>query len=428
MGGNAALGFARSFSAMYFCRNCLSSNKETKYLTVDVTSSHRNEHNYEDALEVIKKSEKFELKHTYGIHSGCVLNELKYFHILNNWNFDIMHDLCEGTIPFLLECLFQYLTSNQVVTETELTDRMMFHDYGTLNRQSRPSKFKIGKKNNNQSASSSKCLMEHIPFILHDYESHDKVKEVWICITSKLKIMKICFSNNLSEVHLLELENLVDIHLKSFIKYFEKPLKPKQHLLTHYATSIRKVGPIMHNSALRFEMKHKELKDTIKHSCNFKNIPMSIVRRMQINNTFHRSYIDSVKHSVMRIIDDNFIQEFGHLLHNFEGFKNIHCMKNLTVNSDFYESGLLLKNDHYFEEIRKILKHKDDFYFMCSRYRCVRFDEFLNSVEITEVEPKQWSFLKHNELEFKKTHNKIKLNNSCYILSTSLELEKNLCF
>lgn len=84
MGGNAALGFARSFSAMYFCRNCLSSNRETKYLTVDVTSSHRNEHNYKDALEFIKKSEKFELKHTHGIHSGCVLNDLKYFHILNN--------------------------------------------------------------------------------------------------------------------------------------------------------------------------------------------------------------------------------------------------------------------------------------------------------------------------------------------------------
>lgn len=56
MGGNAALGFAKSFSATYFCRTCINPKEITQNLTVDVPSSWRNRLNYAVALNVIKSS------------------------------------------------------------------------------------------------------------------------------------------------------------------------------------------------------------------------------------------------------------------------------------------------------------------------------------------------------------------------------------
>lgn len=240
-----------------------------------------------------------------------------------------------------------------------------------------------------------------------------------------LNIMKACYSNTISEDDLLKLEGAVDCYLKNFMRCFQKPLKPKQHMLTHYAASIRKVGPLVHNSSLRFEMKHKQLKDTIKNSCNFQNVAMSIANRMQLQSTLQECYIDSKKHSVPRRIDEFFFQHFGYLIKDFEDTDDLRSVKNLKLNSNYYDCGLVLKYKQNFEDIRKILIFKGDYYFVCARYIYARFDSFLNSIEIKEAIPNHYSLLKHSELEFKKTHQKIKLNSSFFVLVNSLEVEKN---
>lgn len=425
MGLNASLGFSKSFSATYFCRACTSSKEHTKYLTVDEPSSHRDRSTYEDAIEVIKTSVNVNLQETLGINSNCLLNELKYFHILDNWNFDIMHDICEGIVPDLLECFFKCLIDTTVITEQELKNLIASHDYGILNRHCIPSELRIGKKNNNQNASSSKCLIEHIPFILYKYKNNSNLEDAWKCIIAMLNIIKTCYSNTISDINLLNLEIAIDSYLKLFMKCFKKSLKPKQHLLTHYPTSVRKVSPLVHNSTLRFEMKHKQLKDTIKNSCNFQNVPMSIANKIQIQSTFHRSYIDSKDHSVPKRIDNEFFQQFSYLFAQFICDANdIRYVKNMKFNSNYYEDGLILKNNHHFEEIEKILILKNDFYFVCIRFNYVRFDAFLSSIEIKKTLPIQYTLLKHNELQYKKTHDKINLNNSTFIQANNLEVEE----
>lgn len=426
MGGNASLGFAKSFSATYFCRACMNSKENTQKLTVDVPSSHRNRSNYSDALEAVKASANVNLKDTFGINSSCLLNELNYFHILDNWNFDIMHDLCEGVVPDLLQCFFKCLIDIGVITEDELKNLIASHDYGVLNRHCIPSDLRIGKKNNNQSASSSKCLIEHIPLILFAYKNYPNIHEAWKCISTMLNIMKMCYSGTISDNNLTKLEKTIDNHLKIFIKCFKKPLKPKQHLLTHYPISVRKVGPLVHNSALKFEMKHKQLKDTMKNSCNFQNVPMSIANKIQKQCIFQRSYVDLKEHSAPKIIDNKFVQKFSYLSHIFKNANDIRYVKNMKFNSNYYEDGLILKNKEHFEEIQKILIFENEFYFVCSRYNYARFDPFLNCIEITKAIPNEWSLLKHNELEFKKTYEKIKMNNLIFIIANCLELEENL--
>lgn len=103
------MGFAGGFSATYFCRTCTSTKEETRSLTIDMPNKHRTQRQYDDAIELIAKSSDVDLKKTLGIKVFCPLNKLIYFNILDNLNADIMHDICEGTIRYLLSPFFKHL-------------------------------------------------------------------------------------------------------------------------------------------------------------------------------------------------------------------------------------------------------------------------------------------------------------------------------
>lgn len=188
LGGNVALGFAQSLAATYFCRMCLCNLRadETKHISTAIQEKYRTESSYDEAIQMICHSSKVDLKQTKGITEYCVLNNLECFHILNNWTADVMHDLCEGVIGFLLHDFFELCVSKKILSESEIIALVSNYDYGVLNSQFIPSNIKLERKNLNQSASQMKCLMQHIPFVFHLYEKHPKLKHAWICINSSI--------------------------------------------------------------------------------------------------------------------------------------------------------------------------------------------------------------------------------------------------
>lgn len=62
---------------------------------------------------------------------GKPLNSLKYFHVCNNYSFDIMHDLLEGVVQYEIKLLFGYLTQH-FMSEQDLLSRIYCFDYGFL--------------------------------------------------------------------------------------------------------------------------------------------------------------------------------------------------------------------------------------------------------------------------------------------------------
>lgn len=74
--------------------------------TKDDLSKYRTKESYDVALDRIETSHNVDMKDTKGIVHNK-LNGLKYFHILDNLNADLMHDLAERSIPFLLKNLFK---------------------------------------------------------------------------------------------------------------------------------------------------------------------------------------------------------------------------------------------------------------------------------------------------------------------------------
>lgn len=72
------------------------------------------------------------LSSLYGLKKKkSTLNSLNYFHVCNNYSFEIMHDLLEGVAQYMIKLLFGYLTQH-VMSEKDLLSRIYHFDYGFL--------------------------------------------------------------------------------------------------------------------------------------------------------------------------------------------------------------------------------------------------------------------------------------------------------
>ncbi len=81
---------------------------------------------------------------TYGVTENSILNELKYFHVVDGIVPDIMHDILEGTTQVTMKCLLLYLIHDKKYpTFKILNESMRAFDYGNseiCNKQSEISK------------------------------------------------------------------------------------------------------------------------------------------------------------------------------------------------------------------------------------------------------------------------------------------------
>lgn len=133
LGANVLFGFARSFSAEYFCRFCVCTKEESQSMTKENVSKRRTIPEYEKENKRLESDPNLDLKSTKGIRGKCSLNELEHFHVISHPTVDIMHDVCEGSIPFFLHSFFRYCIDNKIANESDLIRRERDFNYGTLN-------------------------------------------------------------------------------------------------------------------------------------------------------------------------------------------------------------------------------------------------------------------------------------------------------
>lgn len=424
IGGNAALGFNVSPASRYFCRTCVCPKEETRLMIKDSPEKYRNLEQYNRALEIIRKSKKVDVKATYGVYENCQLNKLNYFHILDNLNADIMHDICEGINRYFLKNFFEYLIERmRLLTLKELNSLILFFNYGILERHSLPSAINISTFNLNTNASQSKCLIHNLPFILYNFKDTPELQEMWKCAQSLLIVIKISYSNTITETDLEELDNAVSSHNKGMMECFGITLKPKHHNITHYSHLIRSVGPLVHSSTLRYKMKQKEFTQIAKTTQNFKNINKTIVRRHQQQSFFKEKYCSKKVHGSLRPVKVEILHMHAVLLGRFEKKNNILATKYLQLNNNRYEIGVLLQHESRFFEITHIFSYDDDFYFLCVGYDKNVLDVFLNSIELKKIKPEYYKLIPHNDLLITKSHDIKKLNDKCYVIIDSLDVK-----
>lgn len=86
-----------------------------------------------------------------------------------------MHTIFEGAAPFVLKAVLEHCARLKVFEIAEIIDRAKVFDYGLLNDRNIPSEIIIDRKTLGQNASQSKCLFQHIPFILYKYRQNNSL-------------------------------------------------------------------------------------------------------------------------------------------------------------------------------------------------------------------------------------------------------------
>lgn len=307
LGLHGLLGFVESFSANHPCRTCSIAREDAQSATTEDVSLLRTKETYEEDLQVDERD--------------SILNQLKSFHVIDNYAFDIMHDLLEGVCLIEVKLTLQALINQELITLDEFNIRLTSFNYGHTEFTNKPCIVTQASLNRPLSATGQKAiqsyfLVRYFPILVGDRVPADN--ENLLLIKMLLACMDVIFAPSVSLDETDFLARLIDEHHQHFLTLFpERHLLPKHHHMVHYPAAMRAIGPLINFSSLRFEGKHGYFKQIAQITRNFKNIPKTMARRHQMtlsdqllnNQVLHLKPVECGKGSLAPLVD------FAHYQH-----------------------------------------------------------------------------------------------------------------
>lgn len=127
------------------------------------------------------------------------------------------------------------------------------------------------------SASEMLTLFLHFPYIVVNVvDDHELPK--WQVYALLREIVEIVLRKSVhKDTHIL-LKTLIAEHHELFQTTFKRELSPKLHLMTHYPSFMKYIGPLVFVSSMRFEPFHTIFKTIIKGNNNRINIILNRAR------------------------------------------------------------------------------------------------------------------------------------------------------
>ncbi|KAL7298565.1 hypothetical protein TKK_0008338 [Trichogramma kaykai] len=211
-----------------------------------------------------------------GIKEECVFNRVNNFHVIDNYSFDMMHDILEGVCSYTLHAVFNhYIFDEKVFSLKTLNERIKNFDCNgqqcnrpppiTTNRLKTQPTLKM-------SAAETLFVVRYIQLMIGDLI--DKKDEHWTLLKLLRQIVDIVTSDRIvKETPLL----LVD-----YVQDFNKLL------LTDY-------GPCVHYSTMRFESRHRPIKSISFSSNCKKNLLHSITvkQKLRLLEVIHNTQLET---------------------------------------------------------------------------------------------------------------------------------------
>lgn len=420
LGANGAFGFVECFSMDGMCRICDMKKEEWRVATRENVSNLRTESAYQEAINYINSladDEPIDYKISKGIKHHCLLNDIDYFHVLQNIGVDVMHDGLEGLIPYTIENIIKYLSDKKIISQASIQVLIRDFNYGFLFKRKLPSKIKITSSHLNQNATQLYTIMLHLPFILKEYKN--RLGPVCKIITLLLQILQIMLSTSVRESDIKRLEMLIDEYLDLYKKVFKVDLKAKFHFATHYPSIYRQTGPVKQTWMMRFEAKHKMLASFAKGQC-FKNIAYTIAERHQAimcKNQFNVCMFEESKRDT--ILGSEFVDFLDSLSFDINRF---YKLKFLNFAGYQYRKGLILMEQNCFYEISEILVSESSYSFICKQLQILGFDLFYNSVQIDPKNNGKPCYIKFDDLKNKQSYQKTHAKGNSYIIADTLNV------
>lgn len=190
-------------------------------------------------------------------------------------------------------------------------------------------------------------------------------------------------------------------------------LKPKFHLLLHYPRIMQEIGPLKHMSFMRFEAKHKELKQTANAVTSRRNpaYTLSMKHQLQLNYKFmlNKGFEKRLDWGIIlyeNITNINCYNNFKSVL-PFALFHNYKCVSWVKVYGTFYKPKMVIvidKGNFKFGDVEYILKNDlCEIFFLYKEFKTIKFCTHFYAYEVKETH--SWGFVPHSKLEMYKPCN-----------------------
>lgn len=425
LGLNTILGFQQSFTANSFCRFCKCFRSETQNLCTERADSLRNKNNYDQDVAAQDSSSS-------GIKFSPVLNDIKYFHVTENYSIDVAHDIFEGIGVFIMAFLLHnFIFVEKLFDLDTLNHNIKFFDFAPgENKPPLISAEQLKKNILRMSASEMKCFILNSG-LLFGYLIPVGNKQ-WTLYIILRKVLHIILSKSVPR-NSTNLPIMIKELTSFYLEICKKPLKPKFHFLTHYSSIMNKIGPLLQTCTLRFEAKHRQLKLAANVVSSRINITrtlaikhqLQLASRFVMNSGFSNDYTNcSILNNVDSIVQliPNINELFNHVKIDeikFERFwNNLRITPKLSVGSKTYKVNdvILIEYNEFpiFGKITHIIiNQSNDLAFICEIIITICFNEHLFSYDVQYT--KDQSVVFFFNMDTKETCKVINRNNKQYI-------------
>ncbi|XP_068747232.1 uncharacterized protein [Montipora capricornis] len=283
LGAHSIGGFVESFTSLRICRVCMATSNDIQTQFTENQFQLRTRAAHDRHCQLVQADPT--LVSAYGVKRTSILNQSRYFHVVDGLDHDVMHDQLEGVLPLQIKLLLRKcIREEEYFTLETLNDRIATFDYGSPEMSNKPSAIKQQALSNDsaslsQTAAQMWCLARMLPILVGDLiPDGDENWENFLCL---LRIEEIVFSPVASTRLAAYLAVLVEQYLDEFKELHDRPLIPKHHNMVHYPRQIIRRGPLVRNWVMRFEAKHNYFKKLVDKINNFKNITYSLAKRHQ---------------------------------------------------------------------------------------------------------------------------------------------------
>ena len=280
LGSNLIGGFRCHFALnSYFCRFCkeepeklLSNYNRYPIRTVD---------NYNEDLAKLENDGC-----STGLKCDSVFNQLSFYHVcLPGLPPCIGHDLLEGVVKHDLALAIDCLVSKKYFTYETLNANITSFELNPNDSLVRPSLLKPHKPLSG-TATQNWSLLVLLPLLIGSML--DSSDEIWQFIVRLRQMCCYIFAPALHLVQISAMNDIIDDYLNERKHLFPlQKLRPKHHILEHYAYLYLTFGPLINVWTLRFESKHQYFKRIIRYSQNFINVTKSLSYKHQLLQSFH---------------------------------------------------------------------------------------------------------------------------------------------
>ncbi|XP_063382362.1 uncharacterized protein LOC134668830 isoform X1 [Cydia fagiglandana] len=386
LGLNYLLGFSQSFSSNYYCRICKTHKSVMCKQTVESVCTLRNKDNY--TKDLISNDPT-----GTGVYGDSIFNTLPTYHVTENMAVDIMHDIFEGVCHYdICNMLLHYVHRTKLFSLSTLNSRLSLFDYSAKELDQKPATEitidNLKNKKLKMSASEMSCFVNILPFLIGDLVPEDD--RVWNLFLNLLKIIDILLMSEIDCSTVEYLKYLITEHHEQYLEYFNDTLKPKHHFMIHYPHIIKRIGPLKHIWCMRFEAKHKQLKQTAYNTSSKRNIPLTLMIKQQLNvaQRVHTRQGFSDRLTCGSVDNTTMIPELTNATVNGSSIRDIR-INWVTKYGTMFKPGLIFtifnEQEVIFYKIVYILKLEPAIFLLCKVLINIGFNDHLQAYQLHET-------------------------------------------